>query len=103
MNVVIDGVEYLPRAKIELMPMEFGAFLKATRKAVRYSLDSAAEKIGCSKSYLWQLENGRSEPSLMLAKCIGEAYGLALETLASYLPGKGHSAELTGGPKGRPR
>ena len=96
MNVVIDGVEYLPRARLELMPMEFGEFLKATRKAVRYSLDTAAEKIGCSKSYIWELENGRSEPSLMMAKCIGEAYGLALETLASYLPNKGHNVEITG-------
>jgi len=97
MNVVIDGVEYLPRVKIELMPMEFGEFLKATRKAARYSLDVASEKIGCSKSYLWELEKGRSEPSLTMAKCIGEAYGLALETLASYLPNKEHNAEITGG------
>lgn len=86
MNVLIDGVEYAPRVKIELMPMEFGEFLRATRKAVHYSLDTAAAKIGCSKSYLWELENGRCEPSLMLAKCVADAYGLALETLASYLP-----------------
>lgn len=92
MNVVIDGVEYLPRAKIELMPMEFGEFLRATRKSVKLSLDAASASIGCSKSHLWELENGRSEPSLMLAKCIGEAYGVALETLASYLPNKGRNA-----------
>ena len=86
MKVIIDGVEYTPMAKIELMPMEFGEFLKATRKAVHYTLDAAAESIGCSKSHLWGLENGVNEPSLMMARCICEAYGVALETIASYLP-----------------
>lgn len=88
MKVMIDGVEYLPRANIELMPMEFGEFLRATRKAVNLTLDAAANAIGCAKSYVWEMENGKSEPSLMMAKCISEAYGVELITLASYLSNK---------------
>lgn len=85
MKVVIDGVEYLPKSDVSMMPRKFGEFLKAARKSVNYTLDQAAESIGCSKSYIWELENGTGEPSLRMARGIASAYGLKLETIASYL------------------
>ena len=88
MKIVIDGVEYFPRAKIALMPMSFGEFLRSARKNVNMTLDSASDAIGCAKSYLWGLENGKSEPSFAMAKRIAEAYSVELITLASYLPNK---------------
>ena len=85
MNVLINGVEYRPHAKLELMPMSFGDFLRSVRKSVNYTLDTAADKIECSKSYLWEIEHGNGEPSLKMAARISSAYGIPLETLASYL------------------
>ena len=85
MRVEIDGVEYFPKAKVEMMPSTFGEFLRRVRKSVSFSLDAASDAIGCSKSYLWELEHDRSEPSLQMAYCICNTYGVELITLASYL------------------
>lgn len=83
-SVVIDGVEYVRKASPKLLPDgSLGDFLRVIRLSSRLTLDSAASCIGCSKSYLWELENDRSEPSLSIAKRISTAYGIALDTLAS--------------------
>ncbi len=95
MRVEIDGVGYFPRADVEMMPSTFGEFLKRVRKSVSFSLDAASDAIGCSKSYLWEMENDRSEPSLRMASDISKTYGVELITLASYL--NTPNAELKGG------
>jgi len=59
--------------------------LRALRNQHRYTLDDAAEEIGCSKSYLWGLEKDRIEPSLRLAKAIAEAYAVPIDNLAACL------------------
>jgi len=86
MQVIIDGVEYSPKAKVEMKPMTFGGLLKSVRNALDMTLDQACIEIGCSKSNLWELENDNSEPSFRTAKKISSAYGIELITLASYLP-----------------
>ncbi len=84
MSVVINGVEYVPRITLKA-PASFGslgAALKELRKAQRLTLQSAADRIGCTKSHLHTLERDGSEPGLRLAYRIAEAYGVPLLTLA---------------------
>lgn len=85
-SVVIDGVEYFPRAKPKLVPDGgLGDFLRVLRLSLRLTLEEAANTIGCSKSYLWELENDSSDPSLSMAKSIAHAYGVSVEVLSSYV------------------
>lgn len=86
-RVIIDGIEYFPKSPISMMPRTFGEFMKECRTLLNLTLDQAAEKSGVSKSYVWEMENGKSEPSLRIAACLSEAYGIGLETMASYLGG----------------
>ena len=84
-HVVIDGIEYLPKSPISMMPRPFNEFMKECRSLLEISLDEAAEISGVSKSHIWQIEAGNAEPSLRIAACLGEAYGISLESMASYL------------------
>lgn len=84
-NIEINGIKYYPKTEIELMPMSFGEFLRQCRKNLGLTLDEAANVIICSKSYIWELENGTIEPSFKMAIKISNAFGIELITLASYL------------------
>lgn len=84
MTVIINGMEYVPRLNLK-PPAAFGSLgsaLKELRKAQRLSLQAASERIGCTKSHLHTLERDGSEPGLLLAHQIAEAYGVPLLTLA---------------------
>jgi transcriptional regulator with XRE-family HTH domain len=88
MSVVINGIEYVPKLKLKLQHVSgesFGSTLRSMRKAAKYSLDKAAVEIGCSKSYLWDLEHDSGEPSLRMAAKIAEAYGVPILALARCL------------------
>ena len=74
MHVMIDGVEYEPKMKRPIAVMPLKQFLSERRKELKLTLDAASEKIGCSKSNLWELENGNHEPSLAMAIKIANAY-----------------------------
>lgn len=74
MIVMIDGVEYQPKFKQPLAVLPLKQFLYDRRKELKLTLDAASEKIGCSKSNLWELENGNHEPSLAMAIKIANAY-----------------------------
>ena len=85
-SVVIDGVEYFRRANTKILPDGgLGDFLRVLRLSLRLTLESASSIIGCSKSYLWELENDSSDPSLSMAKSIAHAYGVSVEVLSSYV------------------
>ena len=87
MTVVIDGIAYVPR--INLKPSaEFGTLgqaLRSIRKSAKMSIEKACREIGCSKSYLWELEHDGAEPGLRMAYKIASVYGVPLTTLAVCL------------------
>lgn len=59
-----------------------GNFLKSQRKSLNLSLLQAAEKLGCSKPHLHDIENGYSaNPSAKLLNKFREIYGLDAELL----------------------
>ncbi len=87
MSVSINGVEYVPRIRIGA-PKEMGTLgnaLRVLRKGAKLSLAKAAVEVGCSKSYLWELEHDRTEPGLRVAANLASAYGVPLATLAACL------------------
>ena len=53
--------------------------LKKIRLAQGLSLDDIGSKIGSSKSYIWELEKGKSSPSLVKAYAISKILGHRLE------------------------
>lgn len=53
--------------------------LKKYRKIKKYTLQQLGDCVGTSKSYIWELENSKSSPSLRIAYCVSRALGVKLE------------------------
>lgn len=86
MEVKIDGVRYVPQQLT--MPLEtisFAQFMIVARTSIGYTLERAAKEIECSKSYVWELENGKAEPSLRMAAKIAKGYAIDLNQMAHSL------------------
>ena len=63
-----------------------GEYLRGLRLCQNeMSLDKMAEKIGCSKSYLWDVENDRVMPTLAKAAVMAKAYKTSLNQMGRYL------------------
>ena len=78
MEVTINGMRYVPHLDLEQRVRT----MRQLRALSPYTLTSAAKEIGCSKSHLWGVEKGRSEPGILLAKRIAELYGVSILTVA---------------------
>lgn len=59
-----------------------GAFLEEMRKRNDLSLQELADKIGSSKSYIWELCQGRTEPSFLIAYNLAKAVGIDMKLFA---------------------
>lgn len=66
--------------------MNLGDYLRGLRLCqTKMTLDKMAEKVGCSKSYLWDVENNRVMPTLAKAAAIAKAYKTSLNQMGRYL------------------
>jgi transcriptional regulator with XRE-family HTH domain len=93
MNVVIDGLLYVPAPWGGKAPLPLGAYLRELRRAHGWSLATAAGRGGISRAYLHGLERGdRADPSLRVAIRLAEAYGIPLAYLAAALDFRGDGA-----------
>jgi transcriptional regulator with XRE-family HTH domain len=65
------------------MASAFGQKIKTHRQLKRMTLEQLATHTGCSKSYIWELENRESPPHPSAAKifAIAAALGVTLEFL----------------------
>ena len=61
--------------------LEFHILIKEERLKNRKTLDDAADKIGISKSHLWSIEQGGTEPRLRMLQKILMYYGLKFEQI----------------------
>jgi len=59
--------------------IKLGKFIKSRRKVFGYSLESVAEKANTSKSYVWEIENGRKGISYDLACRLSEVLDFNLD------------------------
>ncbi|MCG7985081.1 MAG: helix-turn-helix domain-containing protein [Candidatus Thiodiazotropha lotti] len=83
-TVSIDGVEYVPKSNVDYSgnSKTLGDALTECRNNIGLTLDKAATLAGISKSHLWAIENGETEPSLWIAARIADVYGIDLKAIA---------------------
>lgn len=63
--------------------MSLGPFIKRAREGKELSLSAAARAVGCTKSHLWDLEQGRStNPTIQILAGLSKALGIEIGKLA---------------------
>ena len=63
-----------------------GEYLRCLRLCqADMSLDKMAQKIGCVKSYLWDVENDKVMPTLAKAALMAKHYKTSLNQMGKYL------------------
>lgn len=68
------------------LPTTLGSYLRSLRKCQhKVSLDLMAERVGCCKSYLWDVENDRVMPTLIKSKAIAKNYKTSLNLMGKYV------------------
>ena len=66
--------------------LTLGEYLRGLRLCQNeMSLGKMAEKIGCTKSYLWDVESNKTMPSLAKAALIAKHYKTSLNMMVKYL------------------
>ena len=66
--------------------MTLGEYLRQLRLSQnKVSLEKMAEKIGCTKSYLWDVESNNTMPSFVKAVLIAKHYKTSLTMMSKYL------------------
>ncbi|MDQ7982246.1 helix-turn-helix transcriptional regulator [Paraburkholderia sp. SARCC-3016] len=64
--------------------MTLGDLIKSRREALSMTLDEVADASGCSKSYVWEVENHKGyKMSLVLAARLSVALGLQVSLMAA--------------------
>lgn len=82
-EVVVDGVRYLPmKRKTTRERRPLSVLLLEARKVKRESLDEAARRIGTSKTHLWSMERGDTNPSLDMLQRLLAYYGIHFDEIA---------------------
>lgn len=64
--------------------MKLGDLIKSRREALGMTLEDVADAAGCSKSYVWEVENHKGyKMSLVLAARFSIALGLQVSLMAA--------------------
>jgi len=68
------------------LKVTLGEYLRGLRLCQNdVSLEKMAQKVGCAKSYLWDVENDKVMPTLAKAAVIAVAYKTSLNQMGRYL------------------
>jgi transcriptional regulator with XRE-family HTH domain len=63
--------------------MSFGGYIRQARERRGFSLSEAAKLVGCTKSYLWDIEQDRAtNPTIKTLAGLSKAYAVSLSGLA---------------------
>lgn len=81
MEVLINGVRFVPLSPQKAGQEQFGQLIKNARRAKQETLEQAACGIGTTKSHLWGMEKGKSEPGLEMLSKVLRYYGLRFEQI----------------------
>ena len=82
MEVIIDGIRYIPVREEATTKKPFHELILEARKHKRESLEEASKNIGTVKSHLWELEKARCVPNLILLQTIERYYGIKFDDIA---------------------
>jgi transcriptional regulator with XRE-family HTH domain len=65
--------------------MNFKELIKAKRKEKGLTLEQASAKMGVSKSYIWELEEGKQvNPTAKVLCALRETYGISAKRLLDF-------------------
>lgn len=81
MEVIIDGIRYVPVREETTIKKPFHELIREARKHKRESLEEASKNIGTVKSHLWELEKARCVPNLLLLQAIVRYYSIKFEDI----------------------
>ena len=59
------------------------AFLRSRRESLGMSLEDVAQAVGSSKSYMYEIERGKSEPGFLMAIRLSVALQTSISLMAS--------------------
>jgi transcriptional regulator with XRE-family HTH domain len=77
---------HIEKMKQALKKVTLGEYLRGLRLCqTDMSLEKMAEKIGCAKSYLSDIENDKTMPTLSKAAAMAKAYKTSLNQMGKYL------------------
>ncbi len=77
---------HIEAMKQGLEKVTLGEYLRGLRLCqTDMSLEKMAEKIGCAKSYLSDVENDKTMPTLSKAAAMAKAYKTSLNQMGKYL------------------
>lgn len=74
----------------------FGARLKRYRKALHLKQEAVGQAVGCSKSTISEIENGKYAPHLDKAVALARFFGVSVDALVNEGEEDGHSEWLAG-------
>ena len=82
MEVIIDGIRYVPVREETTTKKPFHELIREARKHKRESLEESSKNIGTVKIHLWELEMARCVPNLILLQAIVRYYSIRFEDIA---------------------
>lgn len=83
MELLIDGVRWLPEPKRKTDVRPFNELIMDARELKKETLDTAASNMGIAKSQLWSMEKGETEPKLQMLQKVLRYYGIAFEQISA--------------------
>jgi len=81
MDVIINGIKYMPERKVTKKKRPFSVLLRETRKLSGETLEKAAKSLGVTKSYIWELEKGGAAPGLGVVQKAIKHYGITFDEI----------------------
>ena len=67
---------------IDAILVHIGPFIARRRAELRLSLDEVAQRSGCTKSHIWEMEQGRSRnPTIRMALALCDTLQCSLNSL----------------------
>lgn len=81
MEILIDGIRYVPERMATENEEPFHILIVAARARKCETLDEASGNMGIAKSQLWNMEKGETEPKLKMLQKVLRYYGLLFEQI----------------------
>jgi transcriptional regulator with XRE-family HTH domain len=82
MEILIDGIRYLPEKVATENVAPFNVLIATARARKCETLDEASGNMGIAKSQLWSMEKGETEPKLKMLQKVLRYYGLTFEQIS---------------------
>ena len=86
MDVMINGTRFVAEREPTFRKLQFHELIRTAREQNMETLEEAASAIGTTKSRLWELEQGRTNPTLPTLQKILRHYGLLFDEIADVDP-----------------